>query len=349
MSGGVDSSVAAALAAEAGYETIGVTLKLLPGAATGFGCCGAPEDIEDARRVCEKIGIRHYVLNFDDVFERSVIDLFVKDYLHQRTPNPCVECNRSVKFGALLRLATSWNASYVVTGHYARVEHPNNGGVVRMLRSADEEKDQTYFLHSLTQKELERILFPVGHLTKAQVRDKARLLGLKTADKKESQEICFVPNKDYRSFIRDRAGDSEALRAGEVRDVKGNLRGQHEGLAHYTIGQRRGIGVSSERPLYVTKMDGASNTLVVGEEKDTLGQSFRMTQVTWTSQEHPGDRPVGVRIRHRAKIVPGRCVQKGDAFEVYLDAPQRAITPGQTAVFYEGEQVLGGGTIEEVL
>ena len=348
MSGGVDSSVAAALSAEEGHETIGVTLKLLPGGATGFGCCGAPEDIEDARRVCEKIGIKHYVLNFDEVFEKTVINLFVEDYLNQRTPNPCVECNRSVKFGALLKLADAWDADFVATGHYARIDAGADGSP-RLRRSVDEEKDQTYFLHALTQKELSRISFPIGHLTKPQVRERARALGLKTADKKESQEICFVPNKDYRSFVRSRVQDAPALTAGDIQDKSGKKMGRHDGLAHYTIGQRRGIGVSAQSPLYVTGMDGENNVLTVGPAEETMRLRFRIHKVTWTGGVPLGGSPVGIRIRHRSPIVRGVLSEHIGSYEAELAEPQRAITPGQTAVFYDGDMVLGGGTIGEVL
>ncbi len=344
MSGGVDSSVAAALCAEAGYETIGVTLKLMPGGATGFGCCGAPEDVEDAKRVCETIGIRHYVLNVDEIFERTVIDRFVADYLSGRTPNPCVECNRSVKFGALLRIAGAWDADYVATGHYARIERSPDEA--RLRRAVDEDKDQTYFLYSLSQAELTKILFPIGKLRKPEVRERARALGLRTADKKESQEICFVPNRDYRGYLRGRTGGARALAPGVIRDTTGRERGRHKGLADFTIGQRRGLRISSSKPLYVTGMDAESNTLTVGEASETLRRGFRVEEVTWTGEDSAVGRPVGVRIRHRASIVPAECVEgPGGVVDVRLASSQRAITPGQAAVFYEGDRVLGGGTI----
>lgn len=344
MSGGVDSSVAAALVAEAGHEAIGVTMKLLPGSPTGFGCCGSPQDIGDARRVAERLGIRHYVLDFDEVFERSVVDRFVEDYVNQRTPNPCVECNRSVKFGALLRLAEAYDAEKVATGHYARLEDGPAG--VRMLRAVDEAKDQTYFLHSLTRKELERVAFPLGEMRKPEVREKARALGLRTADKPESQEICFVPGRDYRGFVRARAGD-EAFKPGDIRDTSGRKLGTHEGLPNYTVGQRKGLGLSGGTPYYVTKLDGASNALVVGTLEEASSTRFRVGRLSKVDGRLPES--CSVRIRHRGGLHEAAVEERGEEAFVSLKAPANAVTPGQSAVFYDGEAVLGGGTIEEVL
>jgi len=344
MSGGVDSTVAAALVAEAGHEAIGVTLKLLPGSPTGFGCCGSPEDIGDARRVAEKLGIRHYVLDFDTVFEKDVVERFIEDYVNQRTPNPCVECNRSVKFGALLRLAEAYDASFVATGHYARLQE--EAGRVRMLRAFDEGKDQTYFLHSLTQSELKKIMFPLGEMHKPDVRAKARALGLKTADKPESQEICFVPGRDYRGFVRSRAGDA-AFKPGDIRDTAGRVLGRHEGLPNYTIGQRKGLGLGGGDPLYVTKLDGETNTLVVGTVEEASSPAFRVGRLSKTESGFP--KRCFVRIRHRGELLPAAIEVIGEEIRVQLDSPANAVTPGQSAVFYdEDDAVLGGGTIEEV-
>jgi tRNA-specific 2-thiouridylase len=344
MSGGVDSSVAAALVTEAGHEAIGVTMKLLPGSPTGFGCCGSPEDIGDARRVAEKLGIRHYVLDFDEAFERDVVDRFVEDYVNQRTPNPCVECNRSVKFGSLLRLAEAYDADKIATGHYARVEE--SGGRFRMMRAVDEGKDQTYFLHSLTQKELSRVLFPLGMMRKPDVREKARALGLKTADKPESQEICFIPGRDYRGFVRSRAGDA-AFVPGDIRDTSGRKLGTHEGLPNYTVGQRKGLGLSGGTPLYVTKLDGESNTLIVGTLEEAASTRFRVGRISKAAEAFPGE--CRVRIRHRGDLLDAAVEEKGGEAFVSLAGPANAVTPGQSAVFYAGDEVLGGGTIEEVL
>ena len=344
MSGGVDSTVAAALITEAGHEAIGVTLKLLPGSPTGFGCCGSPEDISDARRVAEKLGIRHYVLDFDSVFEQDVVERFINDYVNQRTPNPCVECNRSVKFGALLKLAEAYDASHVATGHYARLQEVD--GRIRMLRAMDEGKDQTYFLHSLTQKELKRILFPLGDMRKPDVRAKARALGLRTADKPESQEICFVPGRDYRSFIRSRVGDS-AFQPGDIQDTSGRVLGRHEGLPNYTIGQRKGLGLSGGAPFYVTKLDGKTNTLVVGTADDASSSRFRVGRLSETGPSLP--KRSLVRIRHRGDLYPGSLAWVDGEVDVTLDVAANAVTPGQSAVFYDdADVVLGGGTIEEV-
>ena len=342
MSGGVDSSVAAALTARAGHEAVGVTIKLLPKLETGFGCCGSPADVEDARRVCETLGIPHYVVDMAELFEKRVIEPFVEGYRSQRTPNPCVECNRSVKFGYLLRLAEAWNASFVATGHYARVEN----GV--LLRALDERKDQTYFLHSLSPEQLQRVQFPVGALAKEEVRRIARELGLKTADKPESQEICFVPNRDYRAFLRSRGEASPT--SGPIRDRGGRELGRHAGLENYTIGQRRGLGLSSAEPYYVVGMDAASNTLVVGSDEETLCRGLVAADVGWTSAAPESAFRVEARIRHRHRPAAASAAPAPDGtVRVEFDALQRAVTPGQAVVFYQGERVLGGGTIQEAL
>ncbi len=347
MSGGVDSSVAAALVARAGYETIGVTLRLMPKLETGFGCCGSPKDIDDAKRVCETLGVPHYTLDLAELFESKVIRPFVDEYLRQRTPNPCVECNRSVKFGYLLALARAWGADAVATGHYARLKKG------RLYRAADEEKDQSYFLYSLTPAELSKLLLPLGKLSKAEVRRIAHRLGLATADKEESQEICFVPRRDYRAFLRSRASNAAAYEPGEVRDGSGAPLGRHEGLANYTIGQRRGLRLGSfPQPMYVTGMDSGSNVLTVGPREQTFRGGLEACGVSWTVSDPPvAAFRARVRIRHRHAPAQARITPLADArARVDFDEPQRSITPGQAAVFYADDgELLGGGTIDKVI
>ncbi|HEX4046688.1 MAG TPA: tRNA 2-thiouridine(34) synthase MnmA [Elusimicrobiota bacterium] len=342
MSGGVDSSVAAALLAGSGVETIGVTMKLLARAETGFGCCGSPADVDDAKRVCEKLGIPHYVADMAELFESKVIKPYVDAYLGGLTPNPCVECNRSVKFGHLLALARAWGCAKVATGHYARVD----GG--RLLKSVDGGKDQTYFLYSLTQKELDMALFPVGGLSKDAVRAKARELGLKTADKAESMETCFVPARDVRGFVaaRPEGAGAAGLVRGPIRSTGGRLLGEHAGLASYTVGQRRGLGVTAPAPTYVVRLEPETNTLVVGGEAETACSELVAGAVTWTRGAPEGPRRAEVRVRHRHAPAPALVTPRPDGTAaVAFDAPQRAPAPGQAAVFYDGDEVLGGGTI----
>jgi tRNA-specific 2-thiouridylase len=343
MSGGVDSSLAAALCAERGLSAVGVTLKLLARQDTGFGCCGSPADVDDARRVCETLGIPHYVLNLSELFEDKVIRPFIDSYLDARTPNPCVECNRSLKFGYLLGLAEAWGARAVATGHYARAS------AGRLYRARDSAKDQTYFLYSLTRRELGKVMFPVGELTKAEVRAKARALGLKTADKPESQEICFVPRKDYRGFIESRPEADqgrEALQSGPIKDLAGREVGRHAGIAGYTVGQRKGLGFGAGQARFVVRLEPEANTVVVGGNEDVFCRVFTAESVTWTSSPPQEILRATVRIRHRHEPAPATLsARPGGRVEVVFDEPQRAVTPGQAAVFYGGEEVLGGGSI----
>lgn len=366
MSGGVDSSTAAALCVERGHEVIGVTLKLLPRLETGFGCCGSPADIEDASKVCERLKIAHYTLNLWELFEEKVIRPFVSSYLEAKTPNPCVECNRHLKFSHLLKLAESWQADFLATGHYARVVADEPGiskskisnresKIYRLLQAKDMNKDQSYFLHSLTQAELSKVIFPLGEMTKEEVRLKAKELGLHLAEKPESQEICFVPNRDYRSFVKSRIPEPEGdsgLEPGQILDGAGKVLGRHQGLAHYTLGQRQGLGIAAGKPVYVVSMDKESNTLVVGEASEAQKKEFLVEQVTWTRPDAADglSRKISVRIRHRSRPAPASLeVLPDHAVKVVLDLSQWAPTPGQSAVFYDGEEVLGGGIIKEVI
>ena len=346
MSGGVDSSVAAALMVEKGFDVLGVTLQLLPGSSTGFGCCGSPADIDDAKAVASGVGIPHYVVTLDELFEDKVIRPFVSSYLAGETPNPCVACNRFVKFGHLLGLAEAWGAQRLATGHYARV---SAGG---LYRAKDEAKDQTYFLHTLGPRELSCLMFPVGDLTKSEVRSYARKLELETADKPESQEICFVPHRDYRGFIKSRIEDQgsvSALRSGPVKDMANRELGRHQGTVDFTIGQRKGLGFSAGSPRYVVKIEPETNTVVVGSNEETLAKFCKISGMTWARGIAPQSFQAQIRIRHRHTPAPAQFdILDAGVVKVSFETPQRAVTPGQAAVFYQGDEVLGGGTIKEV-
>lgn len=336
MSGGVDSSVAAALVKDSGAEAVGVTMKLLGRAETGFGCCGSPADVDDAKRVCERLGISHYTVDMAKLFEDAVIGPFIEAYAAGRTPNPCVECNRKVKFGHLLGLAEAWGCSAVATGHYARAEDG------RLLKSKDAAKDQTYFLYSLTRKELGKVMFPVGGLSKDEVRARARELGLKTADKPESMETCFVPGRDVKGFL---AAHGVESKPGRVISADGEVLGRHGGVAGMTIGQRKGLGVSSQSPLYVTGLDAETNTITVGTKDETYSKGLTAVGVSWTAAAPAAPRHVEARIRHRHVPAPALLTPAGDSVTLDFDAAQPSVTPGQAVVFYAGEEVLGGGTI----
>lgn len=341
MSGGVDSSVAAALVRERGDEAVGVTMKLLARADTGFGCCGSPADVDDAKRVAERLGIVHYVSDMAEIFESKVIRPYLDAYLGGTTPNPCVECNRSLKFGHLLALSEAWGCDAVATGHYARVADG------RLFKAREPGKDQSYFLYSLDAKALSRADFPVGELSKDAVRAKARELGLKTADKPESMETCFVPNRDVRGFVATHAGAGAAgLTPGPIRDRRGRELGRHTGLASYTVGQRSGLGLSGPEPRFVVRLDPAENAVIVGGADDVWSRSISVGALTWTRGAPGAALRAEVRIRHRhapaaAAIEPGA----DRTATVVFDEPQRAPAPGQAAVIYAGDEVLGGGTI----
>ncbi|MFH1724737.1 MAG: tRNA 2-thiouridine(34) synthase MnmA [Elusimicrobiota bacterium] len=338
MSGGVDSSVAVALLKNRGYEAVGVTLDLKPPVA-GRG----PSNERDAKRVCALLGIPHHTLDMRDLFDSRVVTPFVESYLEGLTPNPCVECNRHVKFGRLLDMISTWDARYLATGHYARVEEA--GTFRRLLKAADAGKDQSYFLYRLSQKELGKAIFPVGGMTKTEVRAEARRLKLPTAERPQSQDVCFIPRGDYRRFLAVHAGRPHA--PGRIRDAGGRILGTHRGLSSYTIGQRRGIGISAKEPMFVIELDTATNTLVVGPENEALASSCRVRRVSWTRPMPERRLTASVKIRHRHRGEEAILDVSGDGREaaVRFSAPQRAVTPGQSAVFYEGDEVLGGGII----
>jgi tRNA-specific 2-thiouridylase len=349
MSGGVDSSVAAALLVEQGYDVVGVTLRVWAGndASTdrAFGSCCSPETVADARAVARRLGIPYYLLNTEEEFDRVVIDRFVDAYRAGQTPVPCVACNRDLKFGSLLRRALAWDATAVATGHYARITRDPATGRALLWKGSDPAKDQSDFLWPLTQEQLRAARFPLGHLTKSAVRARARAAGLPVADKPESQEICFIPDGDYRKFLARRS--PEALRPGPIVDRDGRRIGMHRGVAAYTIGQRRGLGLAAGRSLYVTDLDAERNVVTVGEARD-LDQSTLIARETNFIAGEPSPAPMRVeaKIRHKHEAAAATVCARGDGTaEVTFDAPQRAITPGQSVVFYRGDLVVGGGVI----
>ena len=345
MSGGVDSSVAAALLSEQGHDVIGLSMQLYDQSGQQFfGSCCTLDDLHDARRVASVLGFPHYILNFERQFAETVIANFVTEYASGRTPIPCVHCNSDLKFSTLLARAQGLGADYVATGHYARVEQAP-GGRWLLRRSQDGEKDQSYFLFSLTQDQLAHAVFPVGSLTKPTVRAEARRIGLTVADKADSQEICFVPDGDYATFVASRA---PSVRAGAVVDTQGQRLATHSGVHRFTVGQRKGLGVSASAPLYVLKIDADSGDVTVGPRTALDRSSLTVSGMNWISREAPGDwASASAQIRHRHQPATGRVrAIDGARAEFEFDAPQSAVTPGQAAVFYDGDIVIGGGWIE---
>ena len=352
MSGGVDSSVAACLLRERGYECVGAFMRVGAegtegqrdvGTEGGRGC-GSVDDAADARAIAGRLGIPLHVLDFQRQFN-EIIEYFVDEYGRARTPNPCIMCNAGLKFGELLRYADTLDAEFVATGHYARIVQ--RGGQTCLARSANPQKDQSYVLFGIRRSNLGRCLFPVGEIAeKATVRRIAADLGLRVHDKPESQEICFVPGNDYKQLLRQRRPETQ--RPGEVRDAAGNLLGTHDGIANYTIGQRRGLGIATGEPAYVTKLDLQSNTVTLGSREDLLSSGLIADNINWlTDAPAEGDvRPAAIKIRHMHKAAPGSIVAlDGGAVRATFDQPQSAVTPGQAAVFYDDDIVLGGGWI----
>ncbi len=345
MSGGVDSSVAAAMLVREGYDVIGATMKLhSDGAEVPDKPCCSLDSVNDARRIAERIGIPHYVLNLEKSFTRDVLDDFISEYARGRTPIPCVRCNTFTKFHDLIQKADSVDAQFVATGHYARVVSGE------LNRGTDDAKDQTYFLWGIERSAISRMLLPVGEMTKAETRALAHELGLNlVAEKPESQEICFVPNGDYAKILEEHLGsDAPSLSPGPIVTSDGTVVGEHNGFAHYTIGQRRGVPGGYDEPMFVTEIRANDRAVVIGPREELMGRGVIARGLNWLVDPAPmvGDR-VGVRVRHRAPIVPAEIVRiDGDEIELALDAPVRAIAPGQSLVLYDGDRVLGGGFIE---
>jgi tRNA-uridine 2-sulfurtransferase len=346
MSGGVDSSVTAHLLQNQGYEVIGVTMKVWPQDCISRAedkCCG-PSAIADARSVAHKLGVPHYVVDEAEEFEKIVIDYFSREYQAGRTPNPCVMCNERLKFGNLWDKARSLGADYIATGHYAIIEHRDDGGAT-LRKGLDPRKDQSYFLFSLRQEQLRRALTPLGGMTKPEIRAIAREIGLKVADKVDSQEICFVPGNDYKAFLRSHLGDKEFHRGGFY-DIAGNFLGEHEGIEMFTIGQRKGLPGGSPRPMYVVDIDAETSRVILGGEEDLVCEEFEVDRVNWLVEETraPIDLTVKIRYAHPGAEAAVELLGGGRA-HVRLRVPQRAVTPGQAAVFYDGDRVAGGGWI----
>ncbi|HUE75851.1 MAG TPA: tRNA 2-thiouridine(34) synthase MnmA [Chloroflexota bacterium] len=350
MSGGVDSSVMAAMLVEQGYDVLGVTLNVEPALAAeeqverADACCSLGA-VEDARRIADKIGIPHYTLNFRDVFRRAVIDDFISEYRAGRTPNPCVRCNEHIKFEAVLHRLHGLDADCVATGHFARKRVDLETGRHVLMHAIDQRKDQSYVLYVLNQDLLRRSMFPLGEMTKDEVRQKAREYGLAVADKPESQEICFVANGDYGAFITRHVPDAGT--PGPILNGAGEQLGQHQGIVHYTIGQRRGLGLSTGQALFVVGIDPTRNAVLVGSEQDLYADGLVAERVNWISVDQPSE-PIGcsVKIRYRAPEVPATVEALADGrARVRFDAPQKSVTPGQSVVFYRDDDVVGGGTI----
>ncbi|MDP4126112.1 MAG: tRNA 2-thiouridine(34) synthase MnmA [Bacillota bacterium] len=349
MSGGVDSSMAAALLKEEGYEVIGVTLQIWESAGPEVegGCCSISA-IDDARRVAFLLGIPHYVMNFRSYFKETVVDYFTQSYLTGETPNPCLACNRYVKFGEMLRKARGLGAEYIATGHYAQVLRDPNSERFFLSKSADARKDQTYALYMLNQEQLAHTLFPLAEYTKDQVRKMAKERGLEVANKPDSQEICFVPDDDYASFVKERSNG--LIKPGNFVDLSGKILGKHQGIIHYTVGQRKGLGVAFGKPMFVVGLNPVSHEVVLGEDPDIYTDTLWADDLNWISiPDLKEPLEVEAKIRYNSSGAPATIyppgIEANHVVTVHFKEPQRAVTPGQAVVFYQGNLVVGGGKI----
>ena len=354
MSGGVDSSVAAYLLKEQGYEVIGVTMKLWQDdeeydlIENEGGCCSL-EAVEDARHVAEKLGIPFYVLNFKDVFREKVIDYFIDEYLQGRTPNPCIACNKHIKFDDLYRRARELGCDYVATGHYAKIEKDEETGRYLLVKSVTDKKDQTYALYNMTQEQLEHTLLPIGYYEKDKVREMAKELGLDVHNKPDSQEICFVKDNDYANYVKRHA--KKDIKEGNFVDTKGNILGKHKGIVFYTIGQRKGLGVAFGKPMFVLDIDPNTNNVILGSNDDLFSKELIAKDVNLIKIDEITE-PIRVeaKIRYSAKSAAATVYNNGkNSVRIVFDEPQRAITKGQSVVMYDGDVVVGGGIIDKSL
>lgn len=348
MSGGVDSSVAAVLLAEQGHDVVGFSMQLYDqrDSPEAWGSCCSLGDLQDARRVANAVGFPHYIVNFEEQFRRAVVDNFVSEYAAGRTPIPCVHCNSGLKFATLVERADALDAEVVATGHYARVDRDPVSQLFRLRRGLDRDKDQSYFLFSLTQAQLSRAAFPIGELTKPQVREIATRRGLLVAAKPDSHEICFVPDGDAAGFVKRQLANN--VPAGKIEDTSGKTLGDHDGIHQFTIGQRKGLGLSTGVPLYVVKIDPTDHRVVVGGKHELGRKELTASRVNWIAGAPPsGAIRAAAQIRHRHREASGLLTpHDADHAHMVFDEPQTAVTPGQAVVFYDGDAVIGGGWID---